>query len=411
MNAGAPVNGSTTWVRLGVAFRSVLSLRLLGLAMALALMPAARLDAGLVLTAATIAVLSTAAVLAWRPVLTWLVRWPVLCCADAVPAAAVLVQGGVFGAFFLFTVSTSAIAGVLYSWRPVLVVCVTQIALSYAAVALGEPVTGRPDTAILLSGFYPVAACAGVCLRRLLDQYADAEAALRNARTAAAAAEERTRLAREMHDSLAKTLHGITMSATALPTWIRRSPDRAEHTARDIVAALQVATREARGLIADLRDEACTLPLDVAVRRITAEWSAHHRIPVRFDVVPGTPGDHDVPLMVRYEVISIMREALANVARHAGARRVDVRLARAAEGVELAVRDDGRGFAVPSGEGLRLYTRDGHYGLVGMEERARQVGGRLTVDSRPGAGTTIVVTVPSLPSPAAAAPPPERRAS
>lgn len=405
------MNGSTTWVRLGVAFRLLLSLRLLGLAMAVALTPAARLDAGLALTAAGLALLSTAAIFVWRRVLAWLVRWPALCCVDALLAAAVLVQGGVFGAAFLFTVSTSAIAGVLYSWRPVLVVCVTQIALSYAAVALGEPVTGRPDTAILLSGFYPVAACAGVCLRRLLDQYADAEAALRNARTAAAAAEERNRLAREMHDSLAKTLHGITMSATALPTWIRRSPDKAEHTARDIVAALQVATREARGLIADLRDEACTLPLDAGVQRIAAEWSASQGIPVRLNVVPGPPGAHDVPLMIRYEVISIMKEALTNVARHAGARQVDVHLACQAAGVELAVRDDGRGFAAPAGERLRLFAREGHYGLVGMEERARQVGGRLTVDSRPGAGTSIVITVPSAPSPVAETPPPERRAS
>ncbi|KAB2351522.1 sensor histidine kinase [Actinomadura rudentiformis] len=405
------MNGSTTWVRLGVAFRLLLSLRLLGLAMAVALTPAARLDAGLALTAAGLALLSTAAIFAWRPVLAWLVRWPALCCLDALLAAAVLVQSGVFGAAFVFTVSTSAIAGVLYSWRPVLVVCVTQIVLSYAAVALGEPVTGRPDTAILLSGFYPVAACAGVCLRRLLDQYADAEAALRNARTAAAAAEERNRLAREMHDSLAKTLHGITMSATALPTWIRRSPDRAEHTARDIVAALQVATREARGLIADLRDEACTLPLDVGVQRTAAEWSASHGIPIRLDIAPGPPGDHDVPLMVRYEVISIMKEALTNVARHSGASQVDVHLACRAAGIELVVRDDGRGFAAPAGERLRLFAREGHYGLVGMEERARQVGGRLTVDSRPGAGTSIVITVPSVPSSVAETPPPERRAS
>ncbi|MFG2002393.1 sensor histidine kinase [Spirillospora sp. NPDC048911] len=402
---------STTWVRLGVAFRLLVSLRLLTLAMAMALMPAGRLDADLALTAAGLAVASTAAIFAWRPVLSWLVRWPILACVDALLAAAVLVQGGVFGACFLVTVSTSAIAGVLYSWRPVLVVCVTQIALSYMAIVLGEPLTGRPGTAILVSGFYPVAACAGVCLRRLLDQYADAETALRNARTAAAAAEERNRLAREMHDSLAKTLHGIAMSATALPTWIRRSPDRAEHTARDIVDALQVATREARGLIADLRDETFTLPLDVAVRRITAEWGARHRVQIRLDVVPGAPGDRDVPLMVRYEVISIMKEALTNVARHAGARRVDVRLACLPEGVELAVRDDGGGFAVPVGEGLGHFSRAGHYGLVGMEERARQVGGRLTVHSRPGDGTTIVITVPSAPPPVAETPPAERRAS
>jgi len=87
----------------------------------------------------------------------------------------------------------------------------------------------------------------------------------------------------------------------------------------------------------------------------------------------------------------ILREALTNVARHAGARHVVVVLTVADGVLTLTVRDDGHGFVVPGD--LGALQHGGHVGIVGMAERARSVGGALTVTSQPGSGTVVRVTL------------------
>ena len=385
------------WARLGVTLRLLLLFRWLGLAMAVPQLPPDRLGASSLAALAVLTLETAFALFAWRCVLPRLTRWPALWWLDALLVFAVLAQTGVSGPCFAFTVLTSAIAGVMYPWRWMLSVCVAQIVLYFAAVGLGETAADGVATAgtlVALPGFYPLAACAGVALRRLFDQYAEAEAARRRAEAESAAAEERARLARDMHDSLAKTLQGIALSATALPSWIRRSPDRAELAARDIVDALQIAAREARGLIADLREEVGPLP--EAVRQAAAEWSRTHGVPLETEVeVEDAAGLREIPLLIRHEVISVLKESLSNVARHAAARSVEVRLRLDPAGrIELTVRDDGGGFEAPAESELSMFTRDGHYGLVGMRERVRRVGGDLEVGSSPGAGTTVKAIVP-----------------
>ncbi|MEU8120978.1 ATP-binding protein [Spirillospora sp. NPDC049024] len=394
--------------RVAVTFRLLLLLRCLLLAMAVVLQDSygpesgGGLNRGLAAAIALLGVESALALVVWRPVLRLVRRMPLLCCLDALLVFGVLVKGGVFGPFFLFTVMTAALAGVLYAWGPVLLVCTAQVALCFAAMGSATPADRHdPGLLIALPVFYPLAACAGVVLRILFDQYAEAEEARRRAEAAVAAADERTRLAREMHDSLAKTLQGITLSAAALPGWIRTSPDRAERGARDILSALRVAAHEARGLIADLREEAYGLPLPDAVRQVAEEWSRIAGVPV--DVV--ADGTHDdVPMAVRYEIVSVLKEALTNVERHARAGRVEVRLEGSPDGLELSVRDDGAGFAPPQGGRFDLLAREGHYGVVGMTERARRAGGRLGVRSAPGCGTTVTLTVPRASWPAEDAP-------
>ncbi|WP_433474448.1 sensor histidine kinase [Spirillospora sp. CA-142024] len=391
--------GGPATTRLAVTFRVLLLLRGMLLAMAVVLRGSAGPGHGLWAAIALLGLETALALAAWRPVLRLVRRLPPLCCLDALLVFAVLVQGGVFGPFFLFTVMTAALAGVLYAWGPVLLVCVAQIALCFAAMGTASPAERHdPGLLIALPVFYPIAACAGIALRILFDQYAEAEEARRRAEAAVAAADERTRLAREMHDSLAKTLQGITLSAAALPAWIRTSPDRAERDARDILSALRVAAREARGLIADLREEAYGLPLPAAVGHVAAGWSETAAVPVEV-AAEGSPGD-DIPVAVRYEIVSVLKEALTNVERHARAGRVEIRLVRSADGLELSVRDDGAGFVPPDGGRLDLLAREGHYGVVGMAERARRAGGRLCLRSAPGHGTTVTITVPRASWPA-----------
>ncbi|TMQ91999.1 sensor histidine kinase [Actinomadura soli] len=375
--------------RLGVAFRVLLVLRGLVLAMTVMLVPDDWRDASLMLAVAAVGAGTAATCLAWRRVLSLLLRHPTLWCLDALLMGPVLLSGGALGPYFLVTVLTSAIAGVLYEWRAVLVICAAQTSLFFAAAgAAGQEAATATPALIGLPAFYPLAACAGVALRRFLDDYADLEERHRRAATALSAAEERARLAREMHDSLAKTLQGISMSAEALPVWVRRSPEQAEADARAVVAGLRVAARQARGLLADLRDDVYRQPLDGALAAVVAEWSARTGIAAVTRLPGGPDGDHEAA--VRYEIVSIVREALANVERHADARHVTV----SRDAATLAVRDDGRGFVPPQDDRLGLLARDGHYGLIGMRERAHRIGGRLTVDGAPGHGTTVSILLP-----------------
>jgi signal transduction histidine kinase len=129
--------------------------------------------------------------------------------------------------------------------------------------------------------------------------------------------------------------------------------------------------------------------LRTAVERIAAMWPAGSG----FTVIAEVDDVEPVALDTRWELVNTLREALRNIERHAGARLVRVGLHRADGVVELAVTDDGSGFAPPSR--LEDLGRSGHFGLLGMAERMAHVGGRLHVNSRPGQGTTIRAVAPA----------------
>jgi signal transduction histidine kinase len=206
----------------------------------------------------------------------------------------------------------------------------------------------------------------------------------------AAAASERARLARELHDSVAKTLRGVSFAAVALPASLRSRPALAEQLAGVVAHGADAAAREARDLIAGLRADNPALPFTAAVSRLCDEWSRASGTPVRIQADPVEP-----PPGARYELSRILHEALQNVARHAGATRVDVWLrGDRAGGLRLVVRDDGLGFPVPAD--LTVLRADGHFGLLGMAERARSAGAQFAVRSAPGDGTLIEVLVPAL---------------
>lgn len=203
-----------------------------------------------------------------------------------------------------------------------------------------------------------------------------------------AAASERARLARELHDSVAKTLRGVSFAAVALPSSLRRQPGLAEQLAATVSTGAETAVREARELLSALRRDAPDQPFADTVRSVCATWTATSGVPVDLALTEVEP-----TLAARYELTQILHEALRNVARHAGATRVEVGLARAADRVRLTVRDDGAGFT-PPGDLSQLSGR-GSFGVIGMSERARTVGGHLAFESRPGGGTTVVATAPA----------------
>jgi signal transduction histidine kinase len=326
----------------------------------------------------------------WRPVSSALSRHPALLGVDLVVTMAILTVLGPQSPFFYVTLGTALLAGVLYGWTGAAVFSGLLLLTYWVGLVLRSGAT-EVDTYQALVGtplLYPLAAAAGAAVRRLLDRQVETEAALAAAGRATAVERERARLAREMHDSLAKTLHGLALSAAALPGWVERDPSRATAEAGVLEAAARRAAGEARGLIGDLRADSPDSPLGRAVSEYVEVWSRKSGVDAEVENgdVPEPPAD------VRWELFCILREALVNVEQHARARRVTVTLDPTDAGLRLQVADDGKGLAVP--DDLRTLSAGGHFGLVGMRERAERGGGSLVIDSSPGRGVRIVATVP-----------------
>ncbi|WP_344587193.1 sensor histidine kinase [Actinomadura vinacea] len=345
---------------------------------------------------ALVALLSGLMLLGWEQVVSRLYAQPALLACDVLVGYAVLEAGGIIGPYFLVTVIAAGLAGLLYRWPTTAVLCLQQAVLYYVALFQGGADDIRSSAALPLllamPAFYGIGALVGAVIRRLFDEQAAAEEALWRSEALAMAADERSRLAREMHDSLTGTLSGIALTATSLPAFVRKSPDRAEKEAQRIAAAAQIATRQARSLIGELRADAVQRPLHVVVRELAAEWGRTTGVRVHDRVQNGA----DLPLHPRHETVAIIKEALENVHRHAGASAVEVAVTDGPDGLRVVVRDDGLGLPGRPGRNgwLDALADDGHYGLLGMHERARRAGGELTVDSTPGGGTGITVRFP-----------------
>jgi signal transduction histidine kinase len=233
-------------------------------------------------------------------------------------------------------------------------------------------------------------------LRRTLDQMAGQvesyRAALRDylAAVTLAQEEERKRLARELHDDTTQTLialtHRLEMCEKATGDPARLAGRLSE--VRELVTG---ALENVRRLIHDLRpiylEDMGLLPaLDMLTSDVGRNTGAP---PIKLDVV-GTP--RRLPADMELAVYRIVQEALNNVVRHARATTAQVRAEFGDEGLTLTVEDDGVGFAVP--DTPHALARDGHFGLMGMRERALRFGGHLSLRSQLGEGTTVVVYLP-----------------
>jgi two-component system sensor histidine kinase UhpB len=210
------------------------------------------------------------------------------------------------------------------------------------------------------------------------------EAERRRAGSAALQAQEqeRTRVARDLHDEVNQSLTGLLLRLEAAR---EQAPPELEAELAGTKALANQAMRELLSLARQLRPTALDdLGLTAAIAG-QVEQLAQGEI----DAAITTEGDFselgDDAQLVVYRVA---QEALSNAARHSGAGRVEVRLRRLdSGGVELTVADDGRGFAFDESEG--------GLGIAGMRERALLIGGELTIESRPERGTTVRLTVPA----------------
>jgi signal transduction histidine kinase len=215
---------------------------------------------------------------------------------------------------------------------------------------------------------------------RQLAQYAVATEQL-------AASQERNRLARELHDTLAHSMSGVTVQLEAVEALWDVNAAGARRMLEQALAATRSGLTEARRALQALRaSPLADLGLPLAVTSLAESAAARANLALELDV------DNQVRTLaphVEQSVYRVAQEALTNVARHAQAKALRVALLQRDGEVSLTVADDGRGFDVARVNGA-------HYGLRGLRERAEMVGAALQVESAPQRGTTIRFVVPSM---------------
>ncbi|WP_121749555.1 sensor histidine kinase [Streptomyces sp. E2N166] len=224
-------------------------------------------------------------------------------------------------------------------------------------------------------------------LQQALDENAALHAQLLVQAREAGVADERRRLAAEIHDTLAQGLTGIIAQLQVVTV----TPDPVlgrEHTDRAIALARH-SLGEARRSVHNLSPVALADDgLPDALKKTVTEWGERTGIPAGFTVTGTAEPLHDE---VAATLLRIAQEALSNTARHAAAGRVGVTLSYMGDEVTLDVRDDGTGFDCRA---ARHRTPAGGFGLNGMRTRAERIAGALTVEAEPGQGTAVSARVP-----------------
>jgi signal transduction histidine kinase len=198
---------------------------------------------------------------------------------------------------------------------------------------------------------------------------------------------ERNRLALELHDAVSQKLFGVVLSAEAAATRIERGEDGALEQVVRLRDLAREALGELRTMIFGLRPPELERDgLDGALRKEVEMLRGLHDAAIEVTIGPLPEPEHARDATI----LRIAQEAIGNAIRHAGASRVAVKLAPdpGGGGLVLEVSDDGVGFAPADPE-----LRSRHLGLTSMEERARELGGRLEIRSAPGAGTTVRLAV------------------
>jgi signal transduction histidine kinase/ligand-binding sensor domain-containing protein len=196
---------------------------------------------------------------------------------------------------------------------------------------------------------------------------------------------ERSRIAREIHDTLAQGYVGISVQLEVLSELLRMSKVEAAAKQLDLTRGyVREGLADARQSIWALRSQdsgETTLP--VRLRRMV---EAEHGLEASFSIFGAY---RPLPTGTEREILRVAQEAIHNVSKHAGARQLTVQLDYGPAAIALEVRDDGRGFAAEA----EPESPTGHFGLTGMRERAAAIGGKLDVTSEPNAGTTVRLEV------------------
>jgi NarL family two-component system sensor histidine kinase YdfH len=194
---------------------------------------------------------------------------------------------------------------------------------------------------------------------------------------------ERERMARELHDTLSQGLAGLTLQLEAADAHLaHQRPEKAREIIAQAMQKAREALADARHVISDLRENNLG-ELGDALRREVSRFEAATSLPCAFH----TDSTPHLPDPVKETILRTVSEALTNIARHAQASEASVKLSVKENRLEIEIKDNGIGFDpqnIPSG----------HYGLLGLRERTRLIGGVLTLDTAPQKGTILTIEIP-----------------
>jgi signal transduction histidine kinase len=288
----------------------------------------------------------------------------------------------VVGVFATSVLVNSLIAGLPQSsegWTFYLAIIAVQTVAIGAGAVIGEKVTEQNEERRIALARLEVA----------LEENAGLHAQLLTQAREAGVLDERGRMAREIHDTIAHGLTGIVTQLEAAEQAMDRPDDRQRHIDNALKLARESLTEARRSLEASRPEPLETASLPEALATVADQWSAINDVAVEVT----TTGD---PVALHPEIeVALLRtaqEALANVARHAHASRVGLTLSFMGDVVTLDVRDDGVGFEVPDGSA----PASTGFGLTAMRQRIGRVAGSLAIESEPGAGTAVSARVPAI---------------
>ncbi|GEM_PF-995794 len=330
-----------------------------------------------------------------------LTRSGILLAGDMVTTAVVVLALRSAELGIAYAAASVTLLGVMVGTRLALFMSVPiGLALLGAATFAPQPVPW-PVVGVGVAGLVTMA-WAGNALGRSLTAQAEVGAELSGTQARQAALAERVRIARDLHDTVAADLAGATLIGATL---VRRlEQDGADPATRRLAEQLldscRVAHRDTRTALGELRR--AEDPTDEDLAEICARWTARTGIACTGEVAAGL-GELDPGL--RADLRAIVLELLENVRRHSGAGRAEVRVDRDGDAVRVTVTDDGRGLPAPGAGATGAPTPEpGHYGLVGIAERARAHDGDVVVADAPGGGLRAVVRLRavSVAGPAAA---------
>jgi signal transduction histidine kinase len=200
--------------------------------------------------------------------------------------------------------------------------------------------------------------------------------------------QERARLAREFHDELGQVLTSARMQLQLLEKQAAADSPALRASLKSVEAMIGDAQRSVKEIASDLRPAALNLGLAAAIEWIAGRTLGAAGIPCQVAVAAAADRLDDARAIALFRIV---QESLSNILRHAGARGVHITLSRREGELQLLIEDDGRGFDAAS------VDHRTHFGLLGISERVVALGGTLEIDSSPGAGTRLSVSIPEAP--------------
>jgi signal transduction histidine kinase len=199
---------------------------------------------------------------------------------------------------------------------------------------------------------------------------------------------ERTRVARELHDTVEQGLAGIALQLEAVAGSFQTAPEAARQSLDVARQMLRYSLEETRRSVMDLRSQALeSRDLAGALENLARQMTVNTRAEAQVRV---TGAVRRLDAAEEHHLLRIGLEALTNALKHGGATRIDIELRFGPDGTNLIVSDNGQGL-----ESANRTTAGAHFGLQGVRERVDKLGGLLNIDSAPGEGTRLAVTVPA----------------